>query len=169
MEIQEINDHIKSLNERLSALDEPKINEDFKPSYKHKILCKKVSRIAKKYHKHMSFLWEWEGEIVPIEKIEHDVTMCIQTQELIKRSTIFVAQTALDLDDYNLELTVVHEICHIFLRDLYITHINELHRVDVSEEYDWSAWGNNEEIACWRFAKTLLSVAGIEPAPLEKL
>jgi hypothetical protein len=165
MEIAELNEHIKSLNERLSEIKE----SDYVPTYKHKQLCKKVTRIANKYRAHMSFLWEWEGEVIPVDTLEHDVWMCVETQELIKRNTIMVAKNCLELSNYDLELTVVHEICHIFLRDLYISHVNELSRAKVEEDYHNSSWGQNEEVACWRFAKSILSIAGVEPEPKEKL
>lgn len=136
----------------------------FTPTKQHIALCKKVLKIIAEWKPYMIFTWEWDGTVIPIDVIQVDgqeADMCIMQYDYLRQSDISVAESALHLSPDELELTVLHELGHMFIRDLYIAHLQEVASNNPSSQgshqdfYDFTAWGHAEELTCWRFAKML--------------
>ena len=129
---------------------------DFKPTAKHKVLTRRVSRLINDYSSYMPWLWEWEGEVVAADVHEKlpEVAMSVVNYNYLIQSQVRIHPPALDLDDDELELTVLHELGHVLMTEVGMVIYNLAKAPDGSFTKP-QIWTDAEERLCWRFAKTV--------------
>jgi hypothetical protein len=132
------------------------------PSRKHQKALKTVQIMLEKYARRCAWFREWDF-CVSAEATSEDgesIAMAVDILNFLMKATFIVYEAALELDETDFEMTVLHELGHVLLSDLTAACVHSMPEPTEGNVPMLSGeWYVATERFCWRFAKSMQAQA----------
>lgn len=139
------------------------MSDDFTPTRAHLQTVRRVERLVARWRPALSWLSEWELDVIPKPSHDLGVRMSVNYFEFIMKATLWVHPEAIGVSDDALEQVLLHEFGHLLLVDLH----NHFYSA-MAAQGSHRDRANTEERICWRFAKSLQSAVVLGSAKVKK-